>query len=290
MASVHESIPFIPDKQLSTEPKSTLAIDMSTEEENVATVRNEVLPRTLNSATSCAPNTSTSFVDLDVSIADTEATGASNATTIARFTTIVETAMANFRLHDKDSSKLSKVWLACDENQQISMQEALEAAVTDMMNLQSQLVVAERKIEDYEASELARLATEAALHAQIQELQHELKASKSTVDQHVNGKQRMIANLKKKKSQMEVTEHELAVATKDLKQLSAENSTLRQAVQSATEARDSFKNKLRSQQESVKESRTVIQDLEKRLRKTEQARALECELLDNFRKLAIHTG
>ena len=92
------------------------------------------------------------------------------------------------------------------------------------------------------------------------------------------------------KALMDAMESKLAVCEKELQDLSAENGMIRQGLAAATDVRDSYKNKLRSQQQAVKESRTVIQDLEKRLRKTEQARALECELLDNFRKLAIHTG
>lgn len=232
------------------------------------------------------------LVDLDMSILDTEASTAAGSARIIPFSKIIEAAMETYHLvHDRESSKLSQVWFASDENKQggISMQDALEAAVTDMMNLQNLLVTAERKIVDYEAAEVPA-CEENALQAENASMQVELDASKTLVDQHVHQKQRIIANLKKNKALMDTLTSKLSVCENDLASLSAENTTLRQNLLAVTELRDSYKNKLRGQQEGVKESRAIIQDLEKRLRKTEQARVLECELLDNFRKLAIHTG
>jgi hypothetical protein len=223
-----------------------------------------------------------SLVDLDISIDTTN--------TMVPFASIVEAAMENYQHFDKDSSKLSQVWLACDENnKQISMEDALAAAVTDLMNLQSLLLTAERKVADYEAAALLP-TREDLLLAQIHSLQIELQASKKVVSQQANQKQRMIANFKKKKALMAAMETRLAVAEKDLTNLSAENGTLRAELAMACDARDSCKNKLRSLNEVVQQSRTCIGNLEKRLRRTEQARALEGELLDSFRKLAIHTG
>ena len=215
---------------------------------------------------------------------DTEATPG----TIS-LTQIIEAAMETFQLHDKDSSKLSQVWLACDENRQISMPDVLKAAVTDMMNLQSLLVAAERKITNYEAAAVPPTNDDILL-ARIDDLLLELKEANQKVSQYDNQKQRMIENLKKKKARIDALEEKLGSCEKELRNLSTENGTLRQNLQAVTDTRDSCKNKFRSQQESVKESRTIIQDLEKRLRKTEQARAVEGELLDQFRKLAIHTG
>lgn len=226
--------------------------------------------------------TPSSLVDLDMSI-QTE------RTETVSFTKIIEAAMENYHQFSKESSKLSQVWLACDENKQISMEEALTAAVTDLMNMQSLLLAAEQKIAESEAAALVPTIDDNLL-VKIASLEADLAASEKLLSQQANQKQRIIANLKKNKAIMTDLEAKLAANEKDLSSLSAENETLRMGIATITESRDSHKNRLRSQQEIVKESRATIQDLEKRLRRTEQARALEGELLEHFRRLAVHTG
>lgn len=240
---------------------------------------------------------SSSAVDLDVSITDSQVTNrlscsfATSTATTVRFATIVQSAMENYHLYDKESSKLSQIWLACDENQQISMPDALEAAVTDMMNLQSLLVAAEHKLCECEMAAVAQHDHDREVAAaQYLALRDKLDASTALVQQLQTSKLRMIANLKQKKKQLDVREAELDIATRDAKHYACQAAALRAELQSVTELRYALKSKYKSLNESVKDSRHYTQDLEKRLRRSEQARALEGELLDNFRKLAIHTG
>jgi predicted nucleic acid-binding Zn-ribbon protein len=103
-------------------------------------------------------------------------------------------------------------------------------------------------------------------------------------------KQRIVSNMKQKKRLLDDTERKLAIVEHELQRVSEEKNSLREQLERVTESRDSLKNKIRNQQEIVKDTRNGMLELKQRLQKAEQMRALENELLDNFRKLAIHTG
>ena len=112
----------------------------------------------------------------------------------------------------------------------------------------------------------------------------------TTIRQLTVQKQHIIANMKKTKRLLEHTERQLERAEHAVQLVSEEKQALQQQVAQVTESRDALKMKVCHQQEIVKDTRNGMLELKLRLLKTEQMRALENELLDNFRKLAIHTG
>jgi hypothetical protein len=108
---------------------------------------------------------------------------------------------------------------------------------------------------------------------------------------------KMIGNIQKKKqllaesaSKLQTLEKELAHLKHSHNQLAQENSSLHTGLAQATMARDEVKNKLRIKQDVLRETRLEKEDMEKRLKRSEQHRLLEQELLQNYRKLAVHTG
>jgi chromosome segregation ATPase len=108
---------------------------------------------------------------------------------------------------------------------------------------------------------------------------------------------KMIANIQKKKqvlveteSNLKVLERENAEMKKSLSKMSLENSSLHSGLASITSVRDELRNKLRIKQDVLRETRAEKDEIEKKLKRCEQHRQLEQELLQNYRKLAIHTG
>jgi chromosome segregation ATPase len=226
------------------------------------------------------------LTDLNVSNVDTEET----KTTVTSFNKIVESATRDYHERSKEPSKLSQVRLDSEESKPISLVDALTAALVDMMDMQHMLLTAERRVADLEAKVASYPVNERKLLSHIETLQDEVHTSQTTIDQLTTQKQHIIVNMKKKKLLLDDMGHKLAVAEHDLQHLSAEKNKLNQNLQTVTESRDSLKNKIRNQQEVVKDAKNCMLELKQRLQKTEQMRALENDLLDNFRKLAIHTG
>jgi hypothetical protein len=122
----------------------------------------------------------------------------------------------------------------------------------------------------------------------------DLKAQLKAANLH---KQKMAANLKKKRSQLEeaesirkdletkVSELEAALAKQQ-----SENEHLRSGLQKVVAGREDVKNKLRIKNDLLRELRADKEEAERRLRRSEHQRALEQDLLGNYRKLAQHTG
>ena len=130
----------------------------------------------------------------------------------------------------------------------------------------------------------------AVLEARIAHLEHELSTSQTTIHQLKTQKQHVVANTKKKKILLDDTERRLLQTENELQTVLSERNRLRVSLQEMTEVRDSYKQKLRNQQEIVKDSKQCMMEYKNKLQKTEHMRSLENELLDNFRKLAVHTG
>lgn len=213
---------------------------------------------------------------------------ATSSTTKESFVSIVESAMENVEFDGE--SRLAKIWAAVsDEKKDFNMEDALTAAVTDLLNLQSTLHKTERELASYKAA--AALPTdEEKYQMQIKALQTELEASQKIIAKQNSTKQRMICNMKKKKAAIEGMEKKLEACEKDLTNLTTENGELRRGLAAVCETRDSFKNRLRCQEDRAKEAHLIIQDLQKNVRRMQQFRCLELELLDHFRTLAKHTG
>jgi hypothetical protein len=165
-------------------------------------------------------------------------------------------------------------------------EDALTAAVTDLMNLQTTLHSTERELVQMKSQP----TNEAVWQGRVNDLEIQLAAAQKLAGQSNTAKERILANLRQKKAALVATEGRLAAAERDLSALTSENTDLRATLESVAASRDTLKTRLRSQQGTSKESRNTIQELEKRVRRLERARAVEGELLDNFRKLAIHTG
>ena len=234
---------------------------------------------------------SAATVDLDDTIETSSvdfSTASSTTTTKESFIAIIESAMENVQFDCE--SNLAKIWAAaCDEKKDISMEEALTAAVTDLLNLQTTLHKTERELAMYKAA--AALPTdEEKYQMKIKALEVELEASQKVVSVQNNQKQRMVANMKKKKNTIAALETKVEAHEKDLSSLTAENCELRRGLAAVCEVRDNYKARLRCQEDRAKETRMTIQDLQKRLRRIGQYRALEGELLEHFRKLSNHTG
>lgn len=132
--------------------------------------------------------------------------------------------------------------------------------------------------------------TVTVLQARIANLEQELQTSQTTITQLKAQKQHVIANTKKKKLLLDDMQHQLFNTEKELQSVLSERNQLRVSLQEMTDIRDSYKQKLRNQQEIVKDSKQSMMEYKNKLQKTQHMRSLENELLDNFRKLAIHTG
>jgi hypothetical protein len=132
--------------------------------------------------------------------------------------------------------------------------------------------------------------TATLLQARIASLEKELQSSQTMIQQLKNQKQHVVANTKKKKVLLDDMERRLSTTENELQTVLSERNQLRVSLQEMTEMRDSYKQKLRNQQEMVKDSKNFMMEYKNKLQKTQHMRALENELLDNFRKLAIHTG
>ena len=223
-------------------------------------------------------------VDLDITV------DFSTMSSVAKesFIWIIEHAMENVQFDGE--SHLAKLWAAVsDEKQDFRMEDALTASVTDLLNLQSQLHKTERELATYKAA--AALPTDEEKHQkQIKALRTELEASRKIIDTQNAQKQRMIGNMKKKTAAIAGMKRCLEAHEKDLSNLTTETGELRRGLATVCETRDSYKNRLRCQEERAKETHLTIQDLQKSLRRMREFRALETELLDHFRKLSVHTG
>ena len=132
--------------------------------------------------------------------------------------------------------------------------------------------------------------TKAPVVAGVDELEAELRAVQAQ-------RAKMAANLKSKKVQLEEA-HAAKVAleeqTADLQATVAElrhdNDNLRAGLQKVVANRDDARSKLRFKNELLRELRHDKDEAERRLRKVQAQRALEQELLGQYRKLAQHTG
>ena len=127
--------------------------------------------------------------------------------------------------------------------------------------------------------------------------EEKIQALEAQLGQAEAQRSRMAEKLKKRKQllieaeQNRVTmESRLAEAKEQIAELQNENADIRSGLQSVVAVRDDLKNKLRVKQEILKEARMEKEDVERKLKRSEQQRALEVELLENYRKLATHTG
>lgn len=134
------------------------------------------------------------------------------------------------------------------------------------------------------------LEEKAAMAKRVEELEAAIEAAAAQ-------KTRMVANMKKKKAALAAAEARItSIEPKvgDLEgrlgDLEAENGSLRAGLQKVAAVRDDYKNKLRVQQDLLKETRHEKDEMQKLLKKSEAQRALEQALLDNYRALSIHTG
>jgi predicted RNase H-like nuclease (RuvC/YqgF family) len=185
-------------------------------------------------------------------------------------------------------SKLADTWMTCTKHApgHMAMAQLLGAAISDVLDLQEALHEGRRASVDASAAEVPVRSSSVPQEDKVPAL----SSQEATIRQLTMQKQHIITNMKNKKRLLDDTERKLAKAERELQQVSEERNALRLQLESVTESRDSFKNKIRNQQEIVKDTKNGMMELKQRLQKTEQMRALENELLDNFRKLAIHTG
>jgi hypothetical protein len=225
----------------------------------------------------------------DASCLPTESSDAINAApTMTDLERRIALAMEQFA-NRNISSKLGETWMNCSKHTsgQVAMAQLLEAAISDILDLQD--VSHERRAVPVDVTAALNPVT---ISSSVQNEEKMLVSSthEATIRQLTMQKQHIIANMKKKKVLLDDAERKLAIAERELQQVSEERNALRLQLESVTESRDSLKNKFRNQQEIVKDTKNGMLELKQRLQKTEQMRALENELLDNFRKLAIHTG
>ncbi|GKY96331.1 hypothetical protein MPSEU_000592800 [Mayamaea pseudoterrestris] len=108
---------------------------------------------------------------------------------------------------------------------------------------------------------------------------------------------KMISNIQKKKQALAVSDLKMKALAKEnaelkanLLKLNLENSSLHSGMAKITSTRDELRNKLRIKQDVLRETRAEKDETEKKLKRSEQCRVLEQELLQNYRRLAIHTG
>jgi hypothetical protein len=145
------------------------------------------------------------------------------------------------------------------------------------------------------AAAVAAAAAEAGTVSSGDTADHEdLKAQLKAANLH---RQKMAANLKKKRSQIEEAESirkDLEAKVSELQSALArqqsENEHLRACLQKVAAGRDDVKNKLRTKNELLRELRAEKDEAERKLKRSEHRRALEQDLLGNYRKLAQHTG
>jgi spore coat protein CotF len=175
---------------------------------------------------------------------------------------IIESAMSNNSLSKE--SKLAKVWTSWEENKSISIEEVLDAAIADLLNHQASLTKSEhneRNVLDMKVSS-DQMDSDMRLQKRIGELETEIAALQNDAGAYHAKKEKMIANLKKRKTVIADLETKMEVAEKDLLNLTSENDSLRRGIEAVSEARDSLKNKLRCQQENTKEIKKSLQSAE----------------------------
>ena len=112
-------------------------------------------------------------------------------------------------------------------------------------------------------------------------------AQRTKMVANIQKKKQLLVNSHKKQNTMEA---ELAELKQTVSKLSHENVALQSGLAKVTVVRDELRNKLRIKQDVLKETRAEKDDVEKKLKRSEQSRLLEQELLNNYRRLAIHTG
>jgi hypothetical protein len=119
----------------------------------------------------------------------------------------------------------------------------------------------------------------------------------AALDQAQTQRTKMLSNIQKKKQllvDMSAKLKELQKENNDLKttcnKLTLENASLHSGVTKMTTFSQELKNKLRIKQDVLRETRAEKEDVDKKLKRLEQNRLLEQELLQNYRRLAIHTG
>jgi chromosome segregation ATPase len=185
-------------------------------------------------------------------------------TDTARAFSVIESAMANYSFSKE--SKLSQVWASWEENNKsVSIDEILAAAIADLLNHQSSFVTAERNISDMKVSN-DQMENDVRIQKRIGELETEIATLQTDAGEYLAKKEKMIANLKKKKTAIADLEAKLEEAEKDLLNLSSENDSLRRGIEAVSEARDSLKNKLRCQQENTKDIKKSLQSAESAMR------------------------
>ena len=129
-----------------------------------------------------------------------------------------------------------------------------------------------------------------ALLQTIQQLETKLAQSETIIQNQNRAKARIIENIKTKRTLLEASKVETAQLRLSQKALQTENHKLHQDLNVATTARDAFKNKLRLQNETAKESKANVVVLQSKLDRLTKTASLQSDLLQEYRRLSLHTG
>jgi chromosome segregation ATPase len=202
---------------------------------------------------------------------------------------LIENTMANTKMEGVLESKLSQALLE-NENDHITTEDALVAAVTDMMHMQNNFVEADRKLKDMTERNVSLDTENVALQSELNAMKIEMEALRKSNEELVAQKQKMAANLRKKRDMLTEASNNLSTANTKIESFQNEKGNLLQGIQKLTANRDELKTKLVCKNEISREQRAQVEKLEKRLRITQSIRAKELQLLQHYRQLSLHTG
>jgi chromosome segregation ATPase len=201
----------------------------------------------------------------------------------------IENTMANIKVDGSMESKLARSMME-NENDHISSNDAIVAAVTDMMHNQNDLCNAESAVKSLTDRNLSLVSENLELQSELNLVRLEMEALRKSNEELVAQKQKMAANLRKKRDMLTETANNLNTAHTQLESFRNEKGILLQGIQKITANRDDLKTKLVCKNEISREQRAQVEKLERRLRITQSIRTKELQLLQLYRQLSLHTG
>lgn len=202
---------------------------------------------------------------------------------------LIENNMPDIKVDGSTESKLAQV-LSENENDHISSEDALLAPVTDMMPIQNNLVNAEPTVKDMAERNLSLVSENLAMQSELNSVRMEMEALRKSNEEFAAQKQRMAANLRKKRDMLTETTINLNTANTQIESLQHEKGIMLQGMQKLKDNRDELKTKLVCKNEISREQRAQVEKLEKRLRIVQHIRTKELQLLQLYRQLSLHTG
>lgn len=195
---------------------------------------------------------------------------------------LIENTVTNMKVDGTMESKQSQV--------PISSEDTVVGSRKDTLCLENEAALIEFSGNGSHDRTQPVTAENSTLPSELELLKKEMEVVRKSNKDLAEQKQKMAANLRKKRDMLIETSNNLNAANTKLESLQQEKGNLLLRIQKLTANRDDLKTKLVLKNEISREQRDKVEKLEKRLRCTQSIRAKELQLLQLYRQLSLHTG